>query len=86
MPIYQNDFKNKIIKRVVTCTSIHAPSMVVQYFDGSEKIFEGNMVPLFIKKYTNSNNKNDSRIIGYELEEQLRHDFNFLFADTANVA
>jgi hypothetical protein len=53
--------------------------MIVQFYDESEQIIEGSMVPVFIKKYTDSNRRGITRTIGFELEELLRRDFDFLF-------
>ena len=78
MPIYKNDLQSSI-KTVITCPSKHAPSMVVRFFDGSDQIVEGELVALFINKYTNPNQRGIARTIGHELEWQLKHDFDFLF-------
>lgn len=79
MPIYKNDLAGSIIKTVITSSNKYAPSIIVRFTDDSEQVFDGNMVPFFINKYTDYNNRGIPRTIGYELEEKLRNDFSFLF-------
>ncbi len=78
MPVYKNDLEDSPLLRVITCVSKDAPSMAVEFNDGSHEIIEGTLIMSFIDKYTDAKKRGITRTIGFHLEEKLRDDFVFL--------
>lgn len=78
MPVHKNDLDDSPILRVITCTSQDAPSIAVEFADGSRDIIEGDLIIAFINKYTDAKKRGIARTIGFHLEEKLRDEFEFL--------
>lgn len=79
MPVYKNDLEDSPLVRVITCPSKDAPSMAVEFADGSHEIIDDQLILSFIDKYTNAKKHGViKRTIGFHLEEKLRDEFEFL--------
>ena len=79
MPLYKNDLEDSPISKIVTCPSEDAPSIAVEYTNGSHEIIDDQFIISFIDKYTDAKKHGAiKRTIGFHLEEKLRDEFEFL--------
>ncbi len=80
MPIHKNDLPDSIIKAIITCPSDTAPSMIVQFVDGSDRMIDSDLIKHFIEKHSDSKNRGLPRTIGKNLESKLKVDFPKIFS------